>query len=92
MKKIRSCIINGKRWRIVWSSPGGDFGECDWDKHTITINPSCDPTSMCDVLIHELAHAHFPCMSEAAIDSFATSASDTLFKAGLINEDALDAR
>lgn len=87
MKRIRSAKINGHRWKVQWGDCDGDFGECDYANHTITINPETDPVAMADTAIHEYIHARFPDLSERCVEQVGTEISDMLDRIGLISED-----
>lgn len=87
MKRIRSCTIRGKRWHVKWESPDGDLGECDWDSHTLTINPDMDAPATADVMIHEYLHARWPDLGEDGVREAATEISAMLERADLIAED-----
>ena len=87
MIRIRSCRVNGRRWRVAWDVPNGDLGLCEHDQHTIRINPKMDNPATTDTLIHEWLHARWPDLDEASVYTSATEISAMLERAGLIAED-----
>jgi hypothetical protein len=96
MKRIRSCTINGKRWRISWcdlkdtkTEDGRPvWGLCYAQDHLIEIEQSLeDPGLVAEVLIHEMLHGMFPEIEEAYIDMRGSELTNALQRAGLIIEE-----
>lgn len=94
MKRIRSCKINGKRWRIVWTNlktaldgqPA--LGICYHEDKVIKIEQSLtDPAMICEVLVHEMLHGQFPEIEEEYIDMRGGEITSALQRANLILEE-----
>jgi hypothetical protein len=96
MKRIRSCKINGKRWRVSWAdltdektSDGRSvWGLCYHDEKLIEIEQSLnDPAMICEVLVHEMLHGMFPEIEEDYIDMRGGEITSALQRSELIKED-----
>jgi hypothetical protein len=80
----RSLTINDEKWKVVFRAPKdgddifgeineGDQGLCSYSTQTIYIQPNDEALS---TGIHEVLHALFPDLSEAAV----ANAEQTLMK------------
>lgn len=98
MKKIRSVVINGKRWRLSWTDLSDVrtedgrqvWGLCYKDDHLIEIEEKIvneDPALIAEVLTHEMLHAMFPEIEEDYIDMRGSEITNALQRIGLIIED-----
>jgi hypothetical protein len=87
MRRIRSAVVNGARWHVEWDRCDDDYGECDWEGKTITINPALDPVATVDTAIHEYLHARLPDLSEDSINQIGTELSEFLRRLEMIEED-----
>jgi hypothetical protein len=67
---------------VVKNLPGRKFGECDFEKQTITIDPRQGGRCLMDTLIHETLHAVDSEMSEKGVRDAARSVTTMLWKMG----------
>jgi hypothetical protein len=88
MQSTTRVYINGRRWTIERGPvPRDSLGTCNWDTRTIRLAPSLVGVDLLDVLLHELAHARFPDLAEAAVEDFATTAAHLADRAGFRHPD-----
>ena len=86
-RKICSAVFNGKRWSIGFGFPGKtkgkvDDGVCRYSTKRIVIHRKAKGrvVSLEEACIHECAHAAFPMIMEADIDTFAEVTAKVLAK------------
>jgi len=88
MKKIRSAIINGKRWRINWTKPNtGDFALCHHNLHMIQIDPNVDEITLTSIVADEVCHVHFPQLDNEYVDTFSDDVAKVMRDIELIADE-----
>jgi hypothetical protein len=81
----RCYVINGKRWRLVYTTQGSRDGQCDHPEVSgkkIVIHHRRDKSRMLDTLIHECLHAAGWDMSEEWVDTTARDIARILWDQG----------
>ena len=84
MRRVRSHIFRGKRWRIRWRTGRGK-GYCEAPtapEKEMTINPRQKDIALLDTLIHESLHACHWDMDEEAVEETATDIARLLWRLG----------
>lgn len=68
-RRVRQVHIGDRRWRIEHAKcPADRDGDCNWDLRRIRVHRTLRGVDLMRVLIHELLHARFWDLDEAAID------------------------
>ena len=66
--------LKGKMWTISRRrSPQRDtkWGEVDFERRVVYIDPSLRTKKLAEYTCHELCHVHFPSLDEDAVEQFA---------------------
>lgn len=93
MKNIRSTKVRGRKWKIQWREPSsyveGDdaLGWCYPEERVIAITKGLTNSLTAEIILHEVAHAFFPDLTEEAITQYAKEAADTLARVNLIDSE-----
>jgi hypothetical protein len=86
MKRIKSAVIAGKRWKFDWTRPppeDGAIGETHWDLRTLQIDPANPNTAdFLDTVIHETTHAAAPYLSGEGVETISNAIAGVLWKVG----------
>jgi hypothetical protein len=88
LKRIKSVVINGKRWLVKWCRLPNDWGTCSNAEHLIELDHNIkDPVTYAEILTHEMLHGMFPEVEEDYISQRASELTVALNRAGLIAKD-----
>ena len=87
-KRQRTIYLgDSERWRIVRANLPGLYGLCDYASHTISIHQTLNGVELMDTLIHEIIHARWPDLSEAAVIDISETLSGVLDNEGFKQPD-----
>ena len=77
-----------ERWHVTYKRLGNKYGQTDWAKHKIEIDPSQTTKEHVDTLAHEVIHVTTDLGHEDKVEEVirrvAAGITETLFKAKLI--------
>jgi len=79
--------LRGTEWD-VWLTRENlgldEYGVCNYDNHTILVEPALKGVERLDTVIHELLHACLPDTAEHSIGETATDLAAALVEIGLV--------
>lgn len=79
METISRIYIDGRPWRVLFGCRLRDAdGLCDYDTNTIKIRKGLHGIDLLDAILHELIHARWPDLHEAAVEDFSETVSGFL--------------
>lgn len=81
-------LTGPKRWRVEYRRTPRKYGQTDWSRSVIEVDPAQTRLELVDTLVHELCHVVMGVQHDETIESviskFAASVTETLFRAKLI--------
>lgn len=80
-----------ERWHVIYKRLGNKYGQTDWARHKIEIDPSQTKREHADTLAHEVIHVTTDLGHEDKVEEVirrvAAGITEALFKAKLITEE-----
>ncbi len=79
----RIVTVRGQRWRLRFvPNLGDDLGQCDYAQRVIRVALGQSEADELDTVVHEVLHAAYPDLEEAAIGDTGAAIAKVLWRLG----------
>lgn len=90
-RRTARVLIGDQRWTIRRCRvPNDRWGDCNQDTKTIRVDTRLGGVDFLNVLLHELIHARWWCLSECEVTEFAEEAAGVLAAFGFDDQEDAD--